>query len=506
MIEKQSSDLNYTSYSSDLMLEEQEEKDHSSSSSEGSKHPNSGEESENEAPVQSLVVGRAKRATAGNRLSVLVDKEQDDEIGLLFAESGEEEDESFEEDDDAASDANMGDSTSDEEDKEQAKGADDLAGERELQKQARLEKRKRKAKDMAKMTGMARKKVKIDPTAVQAPAAAPPRAKRKSERISWVATEADAPTRISSRKQTVQNREVVHQRLVNSEKQRIKVMRQMEEAQKRKDAMKPKALTQAQRLEEAAKMERRNAKSLNRWEESEKQRAAEQKAKLEALHNRQLSGPVISWWSGLARWVDEKVAQLGVKEVRAAGHKEEPVTVIKDSVRPKLSQDSRLSQDDAAVMARDIPPKAKQKTAQPPVYANYPPNPYAQPVQFVRPQGLHGFLDGIHAYAALPATQQRAEFTGTADGGLLATAPPPPPPPSTVQDNGPEGAVRKERDVRYTSRNLVALKNVDANAQKVPEIQNSVLVKKKGGSRPQSELDTVAAEDDCTKSNDCVND
>ena len=191
------------------------------------------DESETEGQVESLVLGRTKRATAGNRLSSLVTKEQDDEIELLFAENEQEEDESFDEHDEAEDDDNLGSSSSDEEDKGAAGDEDGLAGEKELQHQARQENKKRKAIQRAKLPGVSHKRVKIDPTAIRTPDKGSTRPKKKSERISWVATAADAPTRVSSRKQTVQNREIVHQRLVDSEQQRSKLMRQMEEAQRR---------------------------------------------------------------------------------------------------------------------------------------------------------------------------------------------------------------------------------------------------------------------------------
>ena len=459
------------------------------STSEQSNASSSQDESD-EDPIESLVVGRAKRVTAGNRLSSLVEKEQDDDIELLFAENELEEDESFDEDEDDASDANLESSTSGEEDGEGANVGDEMAGEKELQKQDRQESKKRKARDKAKMPGMVRKKVKIDPTAIHSSIPAPPRPKKKSERVSWVATAADAPTRISSRKQTIQNREVVHQRLVNSEKQRIKVMRQMEEAQKRKDATKPKALTQAQRLEDAAKMERKNAKSLSRWEESEKKRAADEKAKLEALHNRQLSGPVISWWSGLARWLNGKIAQLGVKEIRDSGNKEGPAENVLDySVEghlPREKKDLSSKNIDTASIntSRD---QHDQGVPQQQAYQTYSQSTYSQPIQFTTPQGPYGFLDGIHAYAALPVQQQRAEFTGTADSGAL-------PPSSLIGTHSyqhhhgtPSTPARKEPETEFSSRTLIALKNMDANTQRLPEIQNSVLVKKHK-TKPQSVL------------------
>ena len=67
-------------------------------------------------------------------------------------------------------------------------------------------------------------------------------------------------------------------------------------------------MTQEERLAEAAKIERRNAKSYNRWESKEKERAEEQAAKLAAMRNRKLDGPVIGYWSGVARWTGPRSA------------------------------------------------------------------------------------------------------------------------------------------------------------------------------------------------------
>ena len=459
----------------------------SSSASEQSNDVNSQVESEEEDLVESLVVGRTKRVTAGNRLSSLVEKEQDDEIELLFAENEQEEDESFDEDEDDASDANIGDSSSDEEDIEGNHNMDEMAGEQELQRQARQESKKRKAREKAKMPGMTRKRVKIDPTAVRDAAVTAPRPKKKSERVSWVATTADAPTRISSRKQTIQNREVVHQRLVNSEKQRIKVMRQMEEAQKRKEATKPKALTQAQRLEEAGKIERKNAKSLSRWEESEKKRAADEKAKLEALHNRQLSGPVISWWSGLVRWVNGKIGQVGVKEIRESGNKEEPVNIAekREGVENLALSQERLHSQNLNTQIDVSRPQSARTDSQQQAYPTYPQLAYAQPIQFATPQGPHGFLDGIHAYAALPIPHEQAEFTGTANGGSLPSAPSHEVPTNRYETGKPVSSPHGQPEIAFSSRDLVALKNIDANAQRLPELQHSVLIKRQKA-KPQS--------------------
>lgn len=430
---------------------------------------------EEENVVQSLVVGRAKRATAGNRLSSLLEKEGDDELELLFAENGEEEDVEFEEEEVDASDAQL-DSSSDDEDQGPTKDDYDLTGEKELQKQDRLDRqKKRKAQGILKRPERMPKKAKIDPSVTPNETTTPaPRQRKKSERVSWVHTAADAPTRTSSRKQTVENREATHQKLIDDEQARIKTMRYMEEAQRRKEAMKPKAMTQADRLEEAAKTERRNAKSLNRWEESEKKRVEEQKAKLEALHNRQLNGPVISSWSGLARWVNGKIGQLGVKEIREAGHTEKSTKTGLNAQTPHTGSDltSLTNRQDTVISGG---------TQMQPTNGYYRSN--AKQIEFAPPRGLYGFLDGIHAYASLPVQRQQAEFTGTADGGLGYPGPPaqgyrnqyggghtyPPPPKPIVPD------------IEFSSRNLVALKNIDANASRTPELQNNVLLKRRVG-------------------------
>ena len=440
------------------------------------RHDSSSDESvQEELNVESLVMGRAKRVTAGNRLSSLLDKEGDDELELLFAENEEEEDVEFEDEDENASDAQL-DSSTDQEDQGPTKIDDDLDGERELQRLDRLERqKKRKAQEMFKRPSALRKRVKLDRSAT--PTTPAPRPRKKSERVSWMPTNADAPTRVSSRKQTVQNRELVHQKLVTSEKTRLKVMHSMDLAQKRKDASKPKALTQADRMEEAAKTERKNAKSLNRWEESEKKRSEEQRAKLEALHNRQLTGPVVTWWSGLARWVNGKVAHLGVGQIRAAGHAEKSATL--DEGKP--TADGGLAAEQASAGAKDEGVTTFDNLQSGVEAGNAHRVSLPQQITFTPPQDPHGFLDGIHAYAALPMQQHQAEFTGTADADAL---PQNYPERSNSLGTLPNSHSTLENDFR--SRTLVAIKNFDANSIKFPELQNTVLLKKRNV-KPSSE-------------------
>jgi len=285
-----------------VLVEEDSDQDSSSESGSGS------ESESQEEPTELLVNTREKRSTAGNRLASLLQQEDpDDELELLFAEA---DDDAGFEDDEANSDVQM-DSSDDDEDQGPTAGADDLDGEKELQKKERAEKlKKRKANDG--LPKGFKKKVKIDPTATSAsfPSAAP-RPKKKSERASWLPTVEDAPTRASARGTTRQSKEQLHAQMVDREIKRLKQLENMEKAAARKEAAKKPALTQADRLAEAARIEKKNSKSLSRWEEAEQQREEEQAAKLAALSNRQLSGPVITWWSGKAEWVGGVLKKVG---------------------------------------------------------------------------------------------------------------------------------------------------------------------------------------------------
>lgn len=273
-------------------------------------------EEEDEALVESLIQGRGKRSTAGRHMSALLNAEADDDLALLFEEV--DDDNEFDaaaedEDEDMRLDS---DSDDDEDQGPDAKGDED-AGEKELVKEAKAERKKRRAKDDLRLKAL-RKKVKIDPTVSTAP---PARPKKKSERISWLPTPEEGPTRSSSRRQTMQNKELTHARLKDSEERRVRLIATMEEAAKRKAHFKPKEWTQTEWLAEAARVERLNSKSLNRWEETEKRKADERRAKIEALQNRRLEGPVMSYWSGIATWIDGRLTRVGKAEIT---HKPKP--------------------------------------------------------------------------------------------------------------------------------------------------------------------------------------
>lgn len=283
------------------------------------------EEEEAEMPVESLISGRAKRSTAGRHMSALIDAAADDDLTLLFEEV--EDDNEFAIDAEAAEEEDMGlDSSSEDEDDQGPNAQNDYEGEKQLQKE---ERKKRRAQNDLRFQTL-RKRVKIDPTAVSSIPAPPPRPKKKSERISWLPTVEDGPTRSSSRRQTMVNKELTHARLKDSQEKRVRIIATMKEAEKRKAHLKPKEMTQEDHLAEAARVERTNSKSLNRWEVSERKKAEERKAKIEALQNRRLEGPVLTYWSGVATWVDGKLTKVGKVEIKAKPEKEEPRKKKKD--------------------------------------------------------------------------------------------------------------------------------------------------------------------------------
>ncbi|OAA35732.1 YL1 nuclear [Beauveria brongniartii RCEF 3172] len=260
--------------------------------------------------VEWLATGRQRRSTAGNRMkSMLANEEPDSDLELLFAED--DDDQGFSDAGEHISDVQM-DSSSDDDDNNDD---DDLQGEKELDRQAkerRAAQRKRKAQEA--IPAKFRKKVRIDtsnstPRSSVAPSTPltsqpRPKKKKKSERASWLPSVTDMPTRASSRQTTRLSKEQLHAQMEEREAKRLKQLAQMQKKAARLEALKKPPMTQEDRLREAALVEERNSKSLNRWEEAEKQREEERRAKLAALHERTLSGPVITFWSGKGRFGD----------------------------------------------------------------------------------------------------------------------------------------------------------------------------------------------------------
>lgn len=268
--------------------------------------------------IEWLATTREKRSTAGNRMkSMLANEEpaaEDSDLELLFAED--EDDAGFtDEAKEDASDVHM-DSSSDDEDGDAQ--PDDLEGEKELDRQAREKKtaqRKRNAQEA--IPAKFRKKVRIEQPATAATSASPrstappPRPKKKSERVSWIPTAAEMPTRASDRQTTRISKQQLHQKMVEDEVRRKKQVERMEKSAKRAEALKKPPMTQEERLREAALVEKRNSKSLNRWEVAEKQREEERLRKIAALNNRKLDGPVVTFWSGIQELEEGQLKHVG---------------------------------------------------------------------------------------------------------------------------------------------------------------------------------------------------
>ncbi|KAE8154805.1 YL1 nuclear protein-domain-containing protein [Aspergillus avenaceus] len=322
---------------------------------------------EEKMPVESLVQGRSKRSTAGRHMSALLDAAADDDLALLFEEVDDDNEFSENAEEDGVEDDDMGlESSDDDEDQGPDARADDDEGEQQLQKEEKAEKKKRRAQQDLRFK-ITSKKVKIDPTAVSTIPA--PRPKKKSERISWIPTPEEGPTRSSSRRQTMQNKELTHARLKDSEEKRIRLIATMEEAAKRKAHLKPKEMTQAERLAEAERVERQNSKSLNRWEEMEKRKAEERQAKIKALQNRRLEGPVMSYWSGVATWVDGRLTRVGKVDITAKPEKEDNSRkkIKKTDKEGKIVAEQKPADNTTSepVTTESVPPRSSEGAVEP---------------------------------------------------------------------------------------------------------------------------------------------
>ncbi|KAF2653225.1 YL1-domain-containing protein, partial [Lophiostoma macrostomum CBS 122681] len=414
----------------------------------------SDEESEPEAPTDLMVVSRARRSNAGNRMSTLLAKSaEEEEWGEEWEEAPNEEeflgDEANDQDD-----FNLDSSSSEEGDDE---GADDDAGEKELRKaerQERIKKRKPATNPFtARLAAAARKRVKLDvPTSDTQPGPAP-RPKKKSERASWIPTPEEGPTRTSSRKQTVANKEHTLAKLKEKDRRRDDTLAMMKAAEARKAKDEPKAMSQAERLAEAARVERVNSKSLHRWEVAEEQRAAERQAQIDALKNRQIEGPFVRWYSGPTIRVDNQVKYTGkgcptVAELEAKYNKDPPpvsrpaahesdtvvVSSFSQSEQPVQKADapsqSTVSQNFPQYSASQTSPTSPQQPSERHVGTAYPGS-----VMFVPPQNPDSFLSGIEQYTT---DQQKAALQDQSSHTTPQPQPSVRPQPASTPDQTPQ--------------------------------------------------------------------
>ncbi|TQS35870.1 hypothetical protein Golomagni_03695, partial [Golovinomyces magnicellulatus] len=264
--------------------------------------------------VELLVNTRAKRSTAGNRLQSLLQREEpEDELELLFAED--EDDTCFVDVETDLSDFQMDSSTDEYDDGSAAENS--LEGEKELQNMIKgaRKKPKRNEKGFSKIL----KKPRMD-TSLSLPTL---QTKKKSERGSWLSKIGENSVRASSRNTTRQSKQELHVQMMDREIRRLKQLANTEKNAAAKAAKESPPLTQEDRLKEAARVEEANAKSLSRWERAEREREEEQRIRLANLHCRNLEGPVITYWSGMATYIEGKLERIGKIKISS---KEKPVT------------------------------------------------------------------------------------------------------------------------------------------------------------------------------------
>ena len=391
---------------------------------------------EEENTVESLVAGRERRATAGRWLGSLIakaavdDAEQevvDRTLDEIFDEGIPEEDIDFQEDA-GNDDKDMAMSESDsEEDAGAEQGDEDLEGERQLRKAERAERlvRKRKARNALVAPMIPAKKIKTVPAAPTTESQATPKSRvpKKSERQSWLPIEGDAPVRASTRTQTMQNKATVHARMRESEKRRQRTVASMEAAARRKLKEEQPPKTQEERLAEAALVERKNSRSLNKWQLAEEQRQAEQKAKLEALRSKKLEGPIISWYSGPGHWVNGLLKGTG-KSFRVAEISDASINDLRGSVKSLKIENNATSKD---VLDRDsrplvnppqtLPDGSQNHTEGSPATQLYPSEQITdRPQGPLQSQSSSHFLHGIYDYASLPYQDQTPRTSSIQSG------------------------------------------------------------------------------------------
>lgn len=463
--------------------------------------------------IESLVSGREKRSTAGRNMSSLLDAAADDDLTLLFAED--EHDDEFDEDEGADAEQPEEMSSSEDEDDQGPNAADDdFEGEKELEKQAKADRKKRKAQESLRLTAL-RKKIKTDSLAIassvpttagsdtaDASDAAAARPKKKSERISWLPTPEEGPVRSSSRRQTMQNKEMTHARLKDSEQRRIKLIATMEQAAKKKEKAKPKVRTQAERLAQAEKIERMNSKSLNRWEEMEKRKAEERKARLEALQNRRLEGPVMSWWSGVAKWVNGKLVRVGNVEVKPKPDKEEI-----ERRKKKESKEDTAKADTKAEEAPSQPPIEGQDSS---LTSDQPQTtgtenqktsaevPTTEAKENEKAAGMDSFLDGIHQYASLPESPAEVKSSEKTDDAAGATASKPDQESSVTKPTGGDDSGQLESTEQEKEEQTDATEKTPKPNEPAPQTEDTQAQEQPKDSGEQTSDEQAAAPEDAS--------
>ncbi|KAK3214366.1 hypothetical protein GRF29_28g2829372 [Pseudopithomyces chartarum] len=406
-------------------------------------------DSEPEQPVDLMVVSRARRPNAGNRMSTLLARQAEEEQWGDEWEEVANEEEFVGDDANEQEDYNLDSSSSEDEDDQ----GDEDQGERELRKaerQERNKKRKTAANPFAaRLAAASRKRVKLDVPST----APPPRPKKKSERASWIPTEEDGPIRTSSRKQTMANKEHTLAKLKEKDQRRDETLAMMKAAEARKAKDEPKPLTQAERLAEAARVERINKKTLHRWEEAEEQRAAERQAKIDALKNRQIEGPFVRFYSGPAIWVDDKIKYTGkgapdLDELEDKLNKETPVPMPTND-QPAPGDQTQQTSNNGEQSQTPQPPQTtatsqavgSQSMSMPDVTLSQG-LPFSNSIIFAPPENSDTFLFGMDQYSQPQQPTSTHDlppnpFLPTSHPELPLTPSSPPPTPKATSPSPP---------------------------------------------------------------------
>lgn len=316
--------------------------------------------SDESEPRESLVAGRAKRITAGNRLSHLLQHLDDEDIkaDLLAEDEDDQQDYSAS---DVDGDVDMGSSSDDDDDDNDETST--LAGEKELKRQERQESnKKRKARDLVRIQPMS-KRAKTSLIAPQPATASsgndahkPRTHKTVVERATALQMSDYGPVRQSARSQTMANAKVTEAKLKDHYKRAVKAQELMKLAAEKKAVDARPALTQADRMARALQIEQENSQSLNHWEFHEHERQRLQREKLEAMRNRKISGPFVRHWSGPVLWKWRQGPEGPVRETMS--YKVEPPPAAIELVEESTEGNDRMIQPPTVTVTEDQEPKA----------------------------------------------------------------------------------------------------------------------------------------------------
>jgi vacuolar protein sorting-associated protein 72 len=310
-----------------------------------------------------LIATRAKRSTAGNLYATLRQNLDDEELQNELLAEDEEDAGDYEGSDPEGDDDEAMESSSDDGDGGSPKDGDqdELDGEKELKKAERADAKKRKRMQAARMRIPAwqrsKKRVQLagDARSEDGPIERP---KKKGDRASWLPTDADGPTRQSSRASAVQNREMTNASLKESAARSEKQKTQSQRSQERERLKRRVDLTPEERMAKAMRVEKETAREFGRWEREEAERQRIRDEQLAAKRKRGIEGPIQRFWSGSVLWKGEHI-----KIRRIHGHKAVEVTEeaphAREGDEPGQKDDTIMADVSNTVPATDVPGLAR---------------------------------------------------------------------------------------------------------------------------------------------------